>query len=38
VQAQLLIFYVGLAALFRGIGQIVTAFQIRRVGRDLAAP
>jgi len=38
VQAQLLIFYVGLAALFRGIGQIVTAFQIRRVGQDLAAP
>jgi uncharacterized membrane protein HdeD (DUF308 family) len=37
VQAQLLIFYVGLAALFRGIGQIVTAFQIRHVGRDLAA-
>ncbi len=37
VQAQLLIFYVGLAALFRGIGQIVTAFQVRRVGRDLAA-
>jgi uncharacterized membrane protein HdeD (DUF308 family) len=35
VKAQLLIFYVGLAALFRGIGQIVLAFSIRSAGRDL---
>jgi uncharacterized membrane protein HdeD (DUF308 family) len=37
VKAQLLIFYVGLAALFRGIGQIVFAFQVRHAGRELAA-
>jgi uncharacterized membrane protein HdeD (DUF308 family) len=37
VKAQLLIFYVGLAALFRGIGQIVFAFQVRHAGHELAA-
>jgi uncharacterized membrane protein HdeD (DUF308 family) len=37
VKAQLLIFYVGLAALFRGIGQIVFAFQVRHAGKELAA-
>jgi uncharacterized membrane protein HdeD (DUF308 family) len=37
VKAQLLIFYVGLAALFRGIGQIVFAFQIHHAGKELAA-
>ncbi len=36
VKAQLLIFYVGLAALFRGIGQIVFAFQLRHAARELA--
>jgi uncharacterized membrane protein HdeD (DUF308 family) len=36
VKAELLIFYVGLAALFRGIGQIVTAFQVRHAGKQLA--
>jgi uncharacterized membrane protein HdeD (DUF308 family) len=36
VQAQLLIFYVGLAALFRGIAQIVLAFQLRSAESDLA--
>jgi uncharacterized membrane protein HdeD (DUF308 family) len=36
VKAQLLIFYVGLAALFRGIGQIVFAFQLHHVERELA--
>jgi uncharacterized membrane protein HdeD (DUF308 family) len=36
VKAQLLIFYVGLAALFRGIGQIVFAFQVRHAGKELA--
>jgi uncharacterized membrane protein HdeD (DUF308 family) len=35
VKAQLLIFYVGLFALFRGIGQIVTAFQVRHAGDEL---
>jgi uncharacterized membrane protein HdeD (DUF308 family) len=38
VKAQLLIFYVGLAALFRGIGQIVFAFRLRHAGNELAAP
>ena len=37
VQARLLIFYAGLFALFRGIGQIVTAFQVRQLGKDLAS-
>jgi uncharacterized membrane protein HdeD (DUF308 family) len=37
VKAELLIFYVGLAALFRGFGQIVFAFQLRQVGHDVAA-
>jgi uncharacterized membrane protein HdeD (DUF308 family) len=36
VKGQLLIFYVGLAALFRGIGQIVFAFQLHHVERELA--
>jgi uncharacterized membrane protein HdeD (DUF308 family) len=36
VKAQLLIFYVGLLALFRGITQIVYAFQLRHVGREIA--
>jgi len=36
VKAQLLIFYVGLATLFRGIGQIVFAFQLHHAGRALA--
>src|SRR5215831_8165590 len=35
VQARLLIFYAGLFALFRGIGQIVTAFQVRHLGQEL---
>jgi len=35
VKAQLLIFYVGLFALFRGFSQIVFAFQLRSAGRDL---
>ena len=35
VKAQLLIFYVGIAALFRGIGQIVFAFQLHRAGHEL---
>jgi uncharacterized membrane protein HdeD (DUF308 family) len=37
VKAQLLIFYVGFAALFRGIGQIVFAFQLHHTGKELAA-
>jgi uncharacterized membrane protein HdeD (DUF308 family) len=36
VQAQLLIFYVGLAALFRGIGQIVFAIRLHQAGKELA--
>jgi uncharacterized membrane protein HdeD (DUF308 family) len=36
VRAQLLIFYVGLAALFRGISQIVFAFELHRAGEELA--
>jgi uncharacterized membrane protein HdeD (DUF308 family) len=36
VKAELLILYVGLAAMFRGIGQIVTAFQIRGPSGGLA--
>jgi uncharacterized membrane protein HdeD (DUF308 family) len=35
VKAELLIFYAGLFALFRGMGQIVTAFQIRHAGKEL---
>ena len=35
VKAQLLIFYVGLAALFRGIGQIAFAFQLHHAGKEL---
>ena len=38
VQAQLLIFYVGLFALFRGIGHIVLAFQLHHADRELRAP
>jgi uncharacterized membrane protein HdeD (DUF308 family) len=34
VKAQLLIFYVGLAAMFRGFAQIVTAFQVHAIGED----
>jgi uncharacterized membrane protein HdeD (DUF308 family) len=37
VQAQLLIFYAGLFALFRGIGQIVTAFRVRQLGQELSS-
>jgi uncharacterized membrane protein HdeD (DUF308 family) len=37
VKAQLLIFYVGLAALFRGIGQIAFAFQLHHAGKELDA-
>jgi uncharacterized membrane protein HdeD (DUF308 family) len=37
VKADLLIFYAGLFALFRGIGQIVTAFQVHHLGEDLAS-
>ena len=37
VKAQLLIFYVGLAALFRGIGQIAFAFQLHHAGKELEA-
>jgi uncharacterized membrane protein HdeD (DUF308 family) len=36
VKAQFLIFYVGLAALFRGFDQIVFAFQVRSAGREAA--
>jgi uncharacterized membrane protein HdeD (DUF308 family) len=36
VKAELLILYVGLAAMFRGVGQIVTAFQIRGPSGGLA--
>jgi uncharacterized membrane protein HdeD (DUF308 family) len=36
IKAQLLIFYVGLAALFRGISQIVFAFRLHHAGRELA--
>jgi uncharacterized membrane protein HdeD (DUF308 family) len=36
VKAQLLIFYVGLAALFRGISHIVFAFRLHHVGREVA--
>jgi uncharacterized membrane protein HdeD (DUF308 family) len=35
VKAQLLIFYVGLFALFRGISQLVFAFRLHSAGRDL---
>ena len=35
VKAQLLIFYVGLFALFRGIGHIVFAFRLHRADREL---
>jgi uncharacterized membrane protein HdeD (DUF308 family) len=35
VKAELLIFYVGLAALFRGIGQMVFAFQLHSAGKEL---
>ena len=34
VQARLLILYVGIAALFRGIGHIVFAFSVRHAGRE----
>jgi uncharacterized membrane protein HdeD (DUF308 family) len=37
VKAQLLIFYVGLAALFRGIGQIVFAIRLHQAGKELAS-
>jgi uncharacterized membrane protein HdeD (DUF308 family) len=37
VKASLLIFYVGLAALFRGIAQIVFAFRLHHAGKELAA-
>jgi uncharacterized membrane protein HdeD (DUF308 family) len=36
VKAQFLIFYVGLAALFRGISQIILAHQLRGPGGKLA--
>jgi hypothetical protein len=36
VKAQLLIFYVGLFALFRGFAQIVFAFELRHASRELA--
>jgi uncharacterized membrane protein HdeD (DUF308 family) len=35
VKAQLLIFYVGLFALFRGMSQIVFAFRLHSAGREL---
>jgi uncharacterized membrane protein HdeD (DUF308 family) len=38
VKANLLIFYVGLAALFRGIGHLVFAFNLRHTGRELTTP
>jgi len=37
VKAQLLIFYVGLAALFRGIGQVVFAIRLHQAGKELAS-
>jgi uncharacterized membrane protein HdeD (DUF308 family) len=37
-RAALLLFWVGFMAIFRGISQIVVAFGVRRVGRQLMAP
>jgi uncharacterized membrane protein HdeD (DUF308 family) len=37
VKGQLLLFYVGLFALFRGVSQIVFAFQVRSASEELAA-
>lgn len=37
-RAILIITWVGLAAMLRGIGDIVVAFEIRRVGRELTVP
>jgi uncharacterized membrane protein HdeD (DUF308 family) len=37
VKGQLLIFYVGLAAMFRGFAQIVAAFQVRAMGEGAGA-
>jgi uncharacterized membrane protein HdeD (DUF308 family) len=37
IKAQLLIFYVGLAALFRGIAHIVFAFSLHHTGKELAS-
>jgi hypothetical protein len=31
-----LVFWVGLGALFHGIGQIVIAFQVKKLGKGLA--
>jgi uncharacterized membrane protein HdeD (DUF308 family) len=36
VKGQLLLFYVGLMAMFRGISQIVFAFGVRHVGKEAA--
>src|SRR5262249_11955667 len=36
-RAALALFWVGFFALFKGLGDIVAAFQIRRVGREAAA-
>jgi len=36
VKGQLLLFYVGLMAMFRGIGQIVFAFGLHRAGKEAA--
>jgi uncharacterized membrane protein HdeD (DUF308 family) len=37
VKAELLIFYVGLAAMFRGFGQIVLAFRLHNAAEDIGA-
>jgi uncharacterized membrane protein HdeD (DUF308 family) len=36
-RAALILLWVGFFALFRGITEIVTAFQVRSAGRDLGA-
>jgi uncharacterized membrane protein HdeD (DUF308 family) len=36
-RAAIILIWVGFAALFRGVGEIVTAFELRSVKKDLAA-
>jgi uncharacterized membrane protein HdeD (DUF308 family) len=36
-RAELILIWVGFMAMFRGVGQIVLAFGVRRVGKDMAA-
>jgi hypothetical protein len=35
-RALLIITWVGFSALLRGVGEIVLAFEVRRIGRDLS--